>query len=115
LPAGTGAAGERNNAMDMPIAGPKHAINFQSIKRRLFGQPGKIFERAAWNRFERNRPGGPRTVSAQLSTSFCMRVVRRSSRMCTHPINAINFLLERKLIYFFCRSRAIFYQLIKVY
>jgi hypothetical protein len=101
--------------MDMPIAGPKHAINFQSIKRQLFEQPEKIFQRTAGRSFERNRPDGPRTVSAQRSTCLRMRVVRRSSRTCTDPINAINFWMERKMIYFLCGTHAIFHQLIQVY
>jgi hypothetical protein len=78
----------------MPISGPVHAINFQSIKPRLFERSEKIFASLV-------RHGvlgiGDRCAcigSAQRRSAFCVRMVRDTPQACIHPINAIKFLIE---------------------
>ncbi|MBN3759755.1 hypothetical protein [Burkholderia sp. Ac-20365] len=78
----------------MPISGPVHAINFQSIKPRLFERPEKIFasfvRRGFWGIGDRCA----RTGFAQRHSAFCVRMVRDTPQACIHPINAIKFLID---------------------
>jgi hypothetical protein len=78
----------------MPISGPVHAINFQSIKPRLFERPENFFVSLVWHGFWGIVDRFARTGFAQRRSASCVRMVRDTPQACIHPINAINFLIE---------------------
>ncbi|MBP0593761.1 hypothetical protein J8I87_29560 [Paraburkholderia sp. LEh10] len=82
----------------MPISGPVHAINFQSINASLFERPENFFASPCLRGFSGSFDRWARTGFAQSHSVFCVHVVRNTPRACIHPINAIKFLTEWNLI-----------------
>jgi hypothetical protein len=101
------------NATDMPISGPKHAINFQSIKLRPFERPEKNFVSHVRRDFAPGDADRTRTVRAQPKGFPRVILVRHTPEPCTHPINTISFLIDRKLIYFYRDVCAIFCRILQ--